>query len=60
MVKNKNLRGKGFKYMYEMEMEQAFAQLLAKREVDEEALELRDKFIELFRKEIRNLMEQTN
>jgi hypothetical protein len=60
MVKRKNLRGKGFKYMYEIEIEQTLSQLLEKREVDGEALELRDKFIELFRKEIRNLIEQTN
>lgn len=46
--------------MYEMEIEQTLSQLLEKREVDDEALELRDKFIELFRKELRNLIEQTN
>lgn len=60
MVKKKNLRGKGFNYLYEKELEETFNQLLNKKEVDKEALELKERFIELFRKELRNLMEQAN
>jgi len=46
--------------MYEVEIEQTLALLLNKKEVDEEAFKLKEKFVELFRLELRNLIEQTN
>lgn len=52
MVKRKNLRGKENFYHLD-EIESILTTLLNKKEVDEEAIELRDKFYELFRLEIR-------
>lgn len=52
MVKRKNLRGKENFYHLD-EIESILITLLNKKEVDEEAIELRDKFYELFRLEIR-------
>lgn len=57
LVKRKNLRGK-YKYEYTMEIEDTIQKILSKKEVDEEAYELRDTLYELMRLEMRNLLNQ--
>jgi hypothetical protein len=58
-MKQKNLRGR-IQYEHWEEIKTIIDSILSKKEVDEEAIQLRDRFYELFKKELRNQWRQEN
>jgi len=57
-MKIKNLRGKGYPFPHSQEMQMLLEKILTSKVCDKDTIALKNKFEQLFRQEIRNIIQE--